>query len=215
MSVQPVNNPGIYNVTGTTNLPDKSQIAIAAIRYLRTDDDTFIDTELDTNYSILDRKIVEIDQGKWQTNLILWQVSPDGRFREAWQLNQPLVGQSLNPTKQVTFIATFDPSAKLPSNSDEGISVSEEQEQQVQELQGDLVRFNQEGNPYVQASQSLRIGLPVGRKSPPALRTEDINGGWGNRYELPASQNVVGTLRPQPIETKQINTPLSPPQFLR
>ena len=218
LTVQPVNRPGLYNVTGTTNLPDQSQIAVAAIRYLRTNDDSFVGTESDTNYSILDRKIVEVEQGKWQTNLNLWQVSLDGRFREAWQLNQPIIGESLNPNKQVTFIATFDPSARLPTNSSEQISISEEQIQQiqqVQELRGDLVRFNEEGNPYVQASQSLTISLPTGRKSPPVLRAEDINGGWGNRYELPPQRNVVGTLRPQPIETEQINTPLSPSQFLR
>jgi len=206
LNVQP-SRPGVYNVTGSTNLPDKSQITVAAIRYLRPTDQEFLGSDPKATFSILDRQIVEVAQGKWQTTLNLWQVGPDGRFQEAWQLNQSQTGLSLNPATEVSFVATFDPAGQFLK--------SKEQQEKTQDLQGSLVRFTAEGLPYVQASQTLQIALPVGRRPPPELKAEDINGGWGNRYEIKPEPPVATNIRPQLPQTKQINAPLSPAEFLR
>jgi hypothetical protein len=90
-----------------------------------------------------------------------------------------------------------------------------EQLKKTQELRGSLVRFTNEGKPYVQASKSLAIALPVGRTQPPKLQPEDINGGWGNRYEIQPEPFVTNRMRPQLPKTNQINTPLSPSEYLR
>ncbi|MCA1990841.1 MAG: hypothetical protein LDL41_02170 [Coleofasciculus sp. S288] len=207
LSVQAAGRPGLYSVTGNTNLPNQSQITVAALRYLRPTSDEFLSSNSDASYSILDRQIARVENGKWQATLNLWQVAPDGQLQEAWQLNQSQTGVSLDPSPEVSFLAIFDPQGQLPTSGQQQVS--------VQELQGSLVRFTNEGQSYVRASQTQRIALPSGRRPPPVLRAEEINDGWGKRYELEPEPGVASTIRPQPIKTKQSNAPLSPSEILR
>lgn len=207
LSVQPAGRPGLYSVTGTTNLPDQSQIAVSAIRYLRPSGEEFIGPDPKATYSILDRRIVEVQQGKWEATLNLWQVAPDGRFREVWQLNQPETGLSLDPATEVSFTAIFDPAGQRRTAQQQNIP--------TQDLQGTLVRFNNDGQPYVQASQTLQIPRPVGRRPPPVVKEEDINYGWGNRYQLKPQPPAANTIRTEPIKTEQTDAPLSPSEFMR
>jgi hypothetical protein len=206
-SVQPGSGPGLYSVSGNTNLRDRSRIAVTALRYLRPTSQEFLDSDSKATYSILDRQIVEVAQGKWQANLNLWQVGSDGRFQESWQLNQLQTGLSVNPAPEVSFLATYDPAAQPPKLV--------QQEQNLGDLRGDLVRFTAEGLPYVQANQSLQISLPIGRRPPPRLQAEDINWGWGNRYEVKAQAPAASSISPQPLKTNQTNAPLSPSEFVR
>jgi hypothetical protein len=110
VNVEAGTRPGLYNVSGTTNLPNQNQITVAAIRSLRPTNQDFGAEEKGT-YSILDRKSVEVKQGKWQTTLNLWQVAPDGRLQEAWQLGSSQT-ESLNPSAEVAFVTTFDPTGE-------------------------------------------------------------------------------------------------------
>lgn len=207
ISVQPASNPGLYTVTGTTNLPNKSQITVAALRYLRPKNQEFFSSDPQETYAILARQIVKVSQGKWQANLNLWQIATDGRLQEAWQVNQSQTGLLLNPASEVSFVATFDPTGQFLN--------PEQQQVQIQNLKGSLVRFTNEGLPYVQAIQNLKIALPVGRRPPPILKDEDLNSGWGKRYEIKTERPVTNNMRPQPIKTNQSNAPLSPSEFVR
>jgi hypothetical protein len=206
-NVKPTNRPGVYQAMGQTNLPDGSQIAVAALRYLRPEDGQFLDTNTNTTYSILDREITKVAKGQWQTTLNLWQVASDGRLQESWQLNQTESGFSPNPLPQVSFVATFDPLEQYSALQQQGIA--------PQELSGSLVRFTNEGQPYVQARQTLPIALPTGKTTPPRLQPEDINGGWGKRYEIKPQPPAPKTMNPLPLKGEQINTPLSRSEFLR
>lgn len=207
ITVQPASNPGLYTVTGTTNLPNKSQITVAALRYLRPKNQEFFSSDPQETYAILARQIVKVSQGKWQANLNLWQIATDGRLQESWQVNQSQTGLLLNPVSEVSFVATFDPAGQFLS--------TEKQEDNIVNLKGSLVRFTNEGLPYLQAIQNLKIALPVGRRPPPILKDEDLNSGWGKRYEIKPERLVVNKLRPQPIKTNQNNSPLSPSEFVR
>lgn len=206
VNVQQASSSGLYNVTGSTSLPEHSQITVAAIRYLRPTDQEFLGPDPNATYSILARQITEVSQGKWQAALNLWQVAPDGRFQEAWQLNQSQIGLSLNPASEVSFVAIFDPTTQPPKRKNN---------QEAQDFKGSLVRFTPEGQPYVQASQTIRVSLPVGKRPPPVLKAEDINGGWGNRYELKPEPAVAINIRPQLPKTSQTDAPLSPSEFVR
>ncbi|OLT66081.1 hypothetical protein BI334_14585 [Moorena producens 3L] len=208
LSVKPASRPGAYTVSGTSNLPDQSQIAVAAIRYLRpTQQPLFGSNPLGT-YSILDRQVVEVnEQGQWQARLNLWEVAPDGRLQEAWQINQSQGRFSVSPNNSVSFLATYEPYGHLGR--------AEEQQPQIPEMEGDLVRFNNDGQPYVKASYTLPIALPSGRKSVPSIRAAERNGGWGNRSELKPQPSVSGSIRPQTNLKNQNNTPLSPSEFFR
>lgn len=221
-SVESANRPGTYTVTGTTNLPDRSQITVSAIRYLFPTEGQRLGPDPNTTYSILDRQIAEVVQSNWQATLNLEQIASDGRVQEAWQLTQAQTELSLTPSPEVSFLATFDPlnQRSLASDPDDTRTVarfaqSSQLQGNTQELRGSLVRFTNEGQPYVQASQTLAIPLPTGKRQPPKLKPEDINGGWGNRYEIKPEPPVPSTMRPQPLKTDQIDAPLSPSEFLR
>ncbi|NEO62955.1 MAG: hypothetical protein F6J98_21960 [Moorea sp. SIO4G2] len=208
LSVKPASRPGAYTVSGTSNLPNQSQIAVAAIRYLRpTQQPLFGSNPLGT-YSILDRQVVEVDeQGQWEARLNLWEVAPDGRLQEAWQINQSQGRFSVSPNNSVSFLATYEPYGHLGR--------AEEQQPQIPEMEGDLVRFNNDGQPYVKASYTLPIALPSGRKSVPSIRAAERNGGWGNRSELRPQRSVSGSISPQTNLKNQSDTPLSPSEFFR
>jgi hypothetical protein len=204
VNVQAASNSGTYNVSGTTNLPTQSPITVAAIRSLRPANQQLQD-DASATYSILDRQRVEVNQGKWQATLNLVQVAPDGRLKEAWQLGSPAV-ETLTPSPEVSFVAIFDPT---------GQNFKSKQAVNIQDIRGNLVRFSPEGLPYVQAAQSLQVSLPSGRKTPPKLTAEEVNGGWGNRYEIPSQPPVASKISPQQFPTTQTNAPLSPAEFLR
>lgn len=171
MQVEASGRSGTYTITGNTTLPDQSWLTISAIRYLRSSNQ--VDSSLtDLPYSILARQRVEVAQGKWQTTLNLWQVAPDGRYQEAWQLNTSELGVALQPNATVTFVATLEPVGQPASL----MKVLESQQ-----IEGNLTRFTADGQPYLQVSQTLPIELPQGKTSPPRLTTQDSNNGWGDR----------------------------------
>jgi hypothetical protein len=205
VNVQAASNPGSYNVSGTTNLPNQSPIAVLAIRSLRPANQQLLPDDASATYSILDRKIVQVDQGKWQATLNLVQVGTDGNLKEAWQLGLS-PAKTLNPSPEVSFVATFDPT---------GQNFKSKQAISTQDIRGKLVRFSPEGLPYVQAAQSLQVALPTGRRTPPKLTAEEINDGWGNRYEIVSQPPVASNLSPQQFQTNQTNAPLTPAEFLR
>jgi hypothetical protein len=214
-SVQPVERNGVYNVVGSTNLPESSTITISAVRYLRPTEETdgaLLVSDVNTNRSILDRQIVEVKQGKWQVDLKLWQTAPNGSFQEVWQANQ---GQrKLTPEGDVMFIATYDPASQLMKKRSDREN-AEESNPEYQKLEGKLLRFTNEGEKYVQASQTLSIGLPEGKTVPPRLQPEDLNGGWGNRYQIRPEPIASGANIAPPTKTRQTNAPLSVSEFVR
>lgn len=204
-SVQLAGSNGIYNVVGNTNLPDSSRITVAAVRYLLPTEgqQELLNSEANISRSILARQIVEVKQGQWQTDLNLWQVSPNGGFQEVWQANQAQT--KLSPESGVMFIATFDPVGQL----------AKKDLQSEQKLEGKLLRFTNEGETYVQASQTLSIPLPVGKTISPRPQLEDLNGGWGNRYQMYSQPLTSGATLLTPVKSKQTNAPLKPSEFLR
>lgn len=213
-NVQSAGSNGMYKISGNTNLPESSQIAIAAVRYLSPAEAQQIigsSPDPNTNRSILDRQIVEVKQGEWEADLNLWQVSPDGSYRETWQGNQ--FQTKLTPESDVTFNVTFDPGSQ--SQKLEKSVESEPLQPQVQQLEGKSLRFTNQGEKYVQASQSLSIPLPTGKTVPPRLQPEDVNDGWGNRYEIRSQTLASGSTLLPPTKSRQTNAPLSAQEFLR
>ncbi|WP_017652489.1 hypothetical protein [Fortiea contorta] len=212
-NVQSVGSNSTYSVVGTTNLPESSRITIEAIRYLRPttgQEGVLLNSSAETRRSILARQIVQVKQGKWQTDLSLWQVAPNGRFQEVWQANKAQVG--LTPESGVTFIAIFDPASQWEELDQQ----KPEKLQSVnQQFEGKLVRFTNEGEKYIQASQTLLIPLPEGKTIPPRPQSDDINGGWGNRYQIPPRPIVSKTALIPSNTSRQTNASLTSAEFLR
>jgi len=203
--VTPSSRSGVYTVAGSTNLPDESRITVAAIRYLRSSQSLSASLNQNPTYSILAYQDAEVKNGKWQATLNLWKVSPNGQFKEAWQLDQTKLGLSLDPDSDVTFLATLAPTDSLselePLLEKKGIK-----------LVSNIVRNTSDGERYVQASQVLPIALPTGQTTLPAPK-EEVNGGWGPRYLLlPEPENTKKLENPKERRT---DAPLSPAEFLQ
>lgn len=213
-NVQILSGNSLYRISGSTNLPESSRITVAAVRYLRPttgQPGALLTSDASTKRSILARQIVQVKQGTWQADLNLWQVAPDGSFEEVWQANQRQM--KLTPESDVTFIATFDPVGqweKLDSHKSE-----EKLKPENYQLEGKLVRFTNEGEKYAQASQTLLIPLPTGKTIPPRPQPEDLNEGWGNRYQILPEPKVTRSALIPPAKSRQTNASLLPSEFLR
>lgn len=206
LSVTPKERAGVYTVAGTTNLPDKSRIAIAAIRYLQVSKPQSQELKPHQTYSILAYQDVEVNKGKWQADLNLWKVAPNGQFKEAWQLEQPKLGLNLEPEPGILFLATVEPTDSLS-----------ELEQQLQKqgikLVSNIVRNTVEGEQYVQGSQVLTVALPTGQTTAPPPRPDDLNGGWGPRYLL--IDEPPNTNKFEQPDKRRTNAPLVPGEYLQ
>jgi hypothetical protein len=205
MRVIPSGNEGEYKVVGNTNLPDDSRIAVAAIRYLRPDNQSSPDVKTEATYSILDYKDVKVNEGKWQITLNLWKISPDGQFTEDWQLEQSELGLELEPEPEVTFLATLSPTIQF-------WEVERQLNKQGIKVASSVIRSTADGERYVQASQVLPIDLPTGKTTLPLQRREDVNGGWGPRYLLIPEPPIIYKLEKPAL--RRTNEPLSPEDFL-
>lgn len=206
IQVLPSSNSGIYTVTGKTNLPDKSNITVAAVRLLKPDNLKFKNLTPNQTYSILAYQDVKVDKGTWKTTLNLWKVAPNGQFQEAWQLEQSQLGLSMASEPNVTFLATVAPTGSLSE-------LESQLEKQGVKLVSNLVRNTIDGERYIQASQVLGIDLPKGQTTPPKPKPEDLNGGWGNRFLLiPEPPNINNYEKP---DKRRTTAPLSPSEFLQ
>jgi hypothetical protein len=206
IQVDPSKNPGEYTITGSANLPENTQITVMALRSLDAADPQFPESYPYT--SILDRRFAEVRGGQWQTQLKLWQVAPNGRFQETWQLDQSQWTFDPTPASEVTFVAILEPDSQISP-----ILRQEFQAQGPPSTQN-VVWLPTERTWYVQASQRLDVSLPTGTTKPPELKAEDINWGWGER----AATKPPKTTKAQPRSTTPLEpdkTPLTPSQFMR
>lgn len=221
-TIQPVQSNGLYRVEGTTNLPNFSRVGVSAVRYLATSEDgqaNISGMELRSNRSILARQIVEVKDGKWEADLNLWQVAPDGSYQEFWQQSQSQI--QLIPENEVTFIATFDQmSQEVKDQSTNNLEVNPESNESIQvntnipQIEGPRLRFTSDGERYVQATQTTAVSIPTGKTVPPGIKPEDQNGGWGDRSQvtsLPAS----GGAPVAPVQSALTNRPIQVSELLR
>ena len=195
--VDPFGQPGGYKITGRTNLPDQTQITVSAIRYLPAGEQS---TSFGTDsYSVLARQFAPVEQGTWAATLTLWQIAPDGKFQEAWQLNQGSLGVQVQPDPNVTFLVTLDP-ASQPN------TLQDQLESQGEALGGSLVQFNADGELYLQASKTMMIALPTGGTTPPEPVSNEVT---------TAPRSGVTSASPPELGPTQTDTPISSDAFLR
>jgi hypothetical protein len=199
-SVQQTGSNGEYSLQGSTNLPDSSQIAVTAVRYLiptTGQQKSVLQDEGNINRSILDRQIVEVKQGRWQADLDIWKVAPDGKFQEVWQANQAQM--KLRPDSDVSFIATFEPTAQF--------------NRAEIRLEGKQIQFTNEGEVYVSASQRFSVPLPVGKTTPPLLQAKNIDDELETQTQTPIATSTVPFV--SSAKFKQTNAPLKTLEFMR
>ncbi len=255
---------GRYELSGQTQLPEGSRLAIAAIRYLKLEGSTLTpaslapsslapsflaedstgptntpvddasshsNTEvlseslskkspeqsnallrrlaLDPSYVILDYQLTDIIDGSWSSKLNLWQVARDGQYLESWQIHQKELQLQWKPESDVIFLATL----VVDGASDRLQPVQNKLAETHLVLSNTLVKTSLEGEQYFQAAKLLPIPLPTGQTTPPGLRVQDINGGWGERYLLVEQDPLPGTYQHPP--NRNTNAPGSPEEFIQ
>lgn len=201
--------PGSYSIAGNTDLPDQSQIRVAAIRYLHPATQASRDLNPKPTYSILAYQTARVSQGQWQTTMNLWQVAPDGQFQEAWQLDQPKLNLALKPDTDVIFLAVNG----VEIRPDVVQKLDQQLRKQGKTLENGVILNALDNQRYLQAGQALEVDLPTGKTEPPPVKPEEINGGWGNRFLMPEeSQNPNKLEFP---EKRRTDAPPSPQEFLQ
>lgn len=142
-------NPGTsgsYTVSGSTTLPDRTQITVYAVRYFKEagDAENSALNPIRQNFAILDRQLANVNQGTWQSRLSV-QTLVNGQLGESWQ--NSAAPSRLTPEPRVTFLATLEP-VHQPANLQRQI-----------ENQAALTRFTTDGERYLQTEKALE--LPV------------------------------------------------------
>jgi hypothetical protein len=204
--VNETSQPGSYEVSGKTNLPDRTQITVAALRYLYPIAATARRFNTRPTYTILDYQSATVERGMWQTQLDLWQVAPDRTFKENWQLDQQGLAVRFNPGEEVVFLVTLAPIEQLPS-------LQQQLAQKGQKLADGTVRSSAEGERYAQSQQTMIIPLPTGGTLSTSAQVGTENFGWGRRYLIPQEpQNPTRLERPN---TRQTDAPARLEEFLR
>lgn len=207
LQVEPTNRPGVYTITGNTTLPDQSRITVAAIRLLN-DAEASVANAREATYEILDRQFANVTNGQWSTNLNLWRISANGDFQETWQITQQQLALKFEPSSQVTFSATFDPSQQFPGFQDaveEGSNLA----------RPSLAQYNSDGELYLQTSRKLAIALPTGSTVP--LESSSAFVKVIDRQvteQLTATASSESSTTPSASQSRS-DAPLSPREFLQ
>ncbi|PSB26802.1 hypothetical protein C7B82_18260 [Stenomitos frigidus ULC18] len=206
MKVEAANRPGVYIVSGKTNLPDQSRIIVQGIRPLTSSAQPASPGE-PSNYAILDRQAVVVSQGQWQATLKLWQSTTDGQYQEVWQTNQAQM-RRLKPDADVVFVAAID-SASQPK------ALAQPLDNQGKQLQGANIRFATDGQWYLQTKQTLTVTPPIVKTASLVLNVNDLNEGLSLRSELNNVPINATSANLPVLKDKQTTAPLSFAQHLR
>lgn len=192
-------------VSGTAELPPDTKLNVLAVRQLRLQESPLTTLEPKPTYSILTYETTTVTSDRWQTMLNLWQVAPDGSYRETWQLQAPELDLNVIPEEEVFFLVTLGP-------VDDLVALERELAIANQRLAQQNIQTTAEGGRFLQTGQILTIDLPTGKTAPIAIREEDLNGGWGNRYQdLPDLPNNRQLQFP---DQRQTNAPVDESEFL-
>jgi len=187
--IAPDSTPGQYVIDGHTSLPEDTALIVSAVRPLTSSSPevTLSETVLPDT---LARKSVTVQEGRWQAQLNLWQVSPEGRYRENWQMQETVSTSSLSPHQDVVFTVILSPIALLQS--------TQRNLKDFQQL-GDNPVFNvtPTGEPYLEAQKSLTVSLPDGNQTATAIPANVVASPWADRSGQ--SQTETSFTQPQSL----------------
>lgn len=206
LKVEPSNRPGVYVVSGQTNLPDQSRLIVQGIRPLALPGQS-TSADASSNYTILDRQAVLVSQGQWQATLKLWRSTTDGQYQEAWQANQAQTS-GLKPSTTIVFVAAID-SANQPK------ALLQPLDNQGKPLQGANLRFTTDGQWYLQAQQTLTVTPPAGKTASSELNTDTLNENLSARVPVNSSPTNANSTNLPALKDKQSTAPRSFSQYLR
>jgi hypothetical protein len=197
LKVASAGRPGVYTVSGTTTLPDRTPVIIQGVRYLKQRGDTAQDP---ADYSILARQTTRAQGGQWSATLNLLQPGPNGVQQEAWQFSAREAKQ-LDAAPDVIFTATTPPTYPT-QNTEQQLDTRNRRPDQG------AVVYTNDGEWYLLAQQPLPIPLPEGIASSAKADINDIARVWGSNGNLDNSE-PSSTLAPINLKEPTNTAPLS------
>ncbi|MEO0405958.1 MAG: hypothetical protein AAF289_01275 [Cyanobacteria bacterium P01_A01_bin.135] len=104
-NIEPQGQTGTYLVSGDATGLNGATVAVTAMRQLSN--------RQAPNYSLLDRQYAEIEDGRWTTELQIWQSDRALSSLESWQIERAAFNLSFNPDPKVTFMVSLEPTEAL------------------------------------------------------------------------------------------------------
>ncbi|MEA5465261.1 hypothetical protein [Leptothoe sp. PORK10 BA2] len=197
-TVEPGPNQYTYELDGTANFPNQTELNVLAMRQLAPTDES---VELKPTYSVLDYQVVRVQNGRWQGELTFKQLAADGTRKEAWQLDQSELNLQVEPLDTVVVMATYTPLDQLTT-------LERILAQQGLQVSSDLLQTTFEGRRYLEMKKVL--DMPV--ENEVSMRPRPYNDGWGTRHIL-----IDEPPMPYQVdfpEERQTNRPAEPEEFL-
>jgi len=204
LTVEPGRSPGLYQLSGTTDLPEETELMVQAVRLLTPTGQALPEDGSGKHYVILDRDRVLVSEGSWETELQLWE-NQGGASAESWQMQLPQSDRSFSPDDQVRFTVS------TPPTGDERALESQWERSKQLPSEG-TVSFTPDGNWFLQAEESIAL-------APPVAAVPDQPNSFNARRDLaetesdiPLSEAAVG---PAAKAEETTNAPLSDAELLR
>ncbi len=204
MKVEPAGRPGIYTVSGTTTLPDRTPVIIQGLRYLKPLGGS---AKTPDHYSILARQTTRAKNGQWSATLTLWQPGGGDSQTEAWQLS-PRDAKQVSPASAVVFTATTPPTYPT-RNTEQQLDTRNRRPDQG------AVVYTSDGEWYLLAQQSLPLAPPISPTASTKADLNDIQKVWGSNGALGSGGDTPGSIAPVTLKESRTDAPLSPNEQVR
>lgn len=152
MTVESGDRPGVYELSGTTDLPEDTELLVQAVRVLTPTGQSLPEDSSEEHYAILDRDRILVSEGRWAVELQLWENS-NGTSAEYWQMQLPQSDRSFTPDNEVQFTVSMSPTG------DERALEAQWQKSKQTPSDG-VVSFTPDGEWFLQAEESIAITPP-------------------------------------------------------
>lgn len=181
--------PGQFTLSGTATLADQTPLTVSAVRRITPQaTDPLLDEA--SEYAILDRQSAVVRDGRWQAQLSLWEVGPQGDYQENWQMANGTRAESA-VSATVDFLATLEPldlaQAQLKARS-----------VVLDRARNPLLNFTPSGEAYLRVNEAKQVALPNARAATPVRLPEQARSTWEGRLTLdnPESRLTESPLLP-------------------
>lgn len=176
LTVEPGDRPGVYQLSGTTDLPEETELTVQAVRGLTPTGQALPEDSAEEHYAILDRDRVLVSDGRWAVELQLWE-NNGGESAESWQIQLPQSDRSFIPENEVRFTVS------MPPTGDERALESQWQKSKQTPSDG-VVSFTPDGEWFLQAEESVAI-------TPPAATVPNQPNSFNARRDLAQTESGI------------------------
>ena len=176
LTVESGDRPGVYQLSGTTDLPEDTQLMVQAVRVLTPTGQTLPEDSAEEHYAILDRDRVLVSDGSWNVELQLWE-NNGSESAESWQTQLPQSDRSFTPDNEVRFTVS------MPPTGDERALEAQWQKSKQTPSDG-VVSFTPDGEWFLQAEEFVAI-------TPPAATVPDQPNSFNARRDLAQTESGI------------------------